>query len=556
MDPSDRTVLNLLPHGSRAIRRGPPPSPSRDELRRVSRFLERQSRMLRTPFHRPILAIVIPILAAACVPTPPGGLARDANTAVPDGYGANATSGSENTALVDWRDFFQDPNLITLIDAALENNQELNIMMQEILVANSEVLSRSGDYLPSVGVRTGAGIERVGEYTSQGQSDEAHEVPANLQDYTIGLYATWEVDIWRRLRNLRDAALHRYLASVEGRNFMVTRIVAEIASAYYELIALDLQLEVLGGNIELQENSLEIVRLQQQAARVTQLAVTRFEAQLRGFQSRQYEVRQQIVETENRINFLAGRFPQHVERDSANFLDLVPPGVQSGLPTQLLENRPDVRRAELLMEAAALDVKAARARFYPALSLDAGVGYHSYDITQLFNTPGSLIYSLFANLTAPLLNRRGITGEYFGANASQMQAVLTYEQSILQAYIDVVNRLAMVENIARSYDLKKQQVDQLIESIEISNLLFNSARADYLEVLTTRRDSLEAQVELIEIKLRQMTTAIQLYQALGGGWSRPEDPEDDNEQTPPSSGSNTDTDVPPQGDATQNGSNP
>ncbi len=429
-------------------------------------------------------------------------------------------------------------------------------MMQEILVANSDVLSRSGDYLPSVGVQAGAGIERVGEYTSQGQSDEMADVPANLQDYTIGLYATWEVDIWRRLRNLRDAALYRYLASVEGRNFMVTRIVAEIASAYYELIALDLQFEVLSGNVELQENSLEIVRLQQQAARVTQLAVTRFEAQLRGFQSRQYEVRQQIVETENRINFLAGRFPQPVERDSANFLDLVPPGVEAGLPTQLLENRPDVRRAELLMEAAALDVKAARARFYPALSLDAGVGYHSYDITQLFNTPGSLIYSLFANLAAPLLNRRGITGEYFGANATQMQAVLTYEQSILRAYVDVVNRLAMVENIARSYELKKLEVEQLTEAIEISNLLFNSARADYLEVLTTRRDSLEAQVELIEIKLRQMTTSIQLYQALGGGWNRAEDAED-NDQTPPSGGSNTETDAqPPQSAAAENGSNP
>ena len=487
-------------------------------------------RVLSNPIQWRGVGLALCLLVLACVPTPPGGLARDANTEVPDGFGGENPVG-ESAALVSWRDFFGDPNLAALIDVALENNQELAIAVQETLVANSEIIARRGEYLPRMGVGIGAGVDGVGEHTSQGASDEQAGLPKTLQSYSIGLYASWEIDIWRRLRNLGDAAVYRYLASVEGRNFTVTRLVAEIARLYYELVALDLQLEVIDSSVELQESALEAVRLQQQAARVTSLAVNRFEAQLRNFQSRQFELRQAIVETENRINFLVGRFPQHVARRTEGFLEQEPAAVSTGLPAALLENRPDVRMAELELSAAELDVKAARARFYPALSIEAGVGYQSYDIRQLLATPSSLIYSLFANLTAPLLNRNDIKADYFGANAEQMQAVLRYERSILNAHIEVVNGVQRIQNLAEAFELKQQRVDRLTESIEISNQLFFSARADYLEVLTTRRDALEAQIELIETKRDQMTATVSLYQALGGGW-RPLEESADDEASP------------------------
>jgi NodT family efflux transporter outer membrane factor (OMF) lipoprotein len=463
--------------------------------------------------------------ASACVPKLPGGGAREPNLEVPDSYGgAGATSGgeaeSQSTAAVDWHDFFADPNLVTLIDEALENNQELNIAIQEILIANNEVMARRSDIWPRVGVGVNGGIDRVGEHTSQGQSDELTGLPPNLQYYSVGLYASWEIDIWRRLRNLRDAAINRYLASIEGRNFMVTRVVAEIASLYYELMALDRQLEVVRTTIELQQQSVDIARLQFQAAEATAVAVSRFEAELRRYQAQEFEIRQRIVETENRLNFLVGRFPQPIARESADFLDREPPDVHAGLPGQLLENRPDIRQAELELEATRFDVRAARARYFPTLSLEAGVGYGAVDIRKLFATPASIIFSIFGNLAAPLLNRRNITAEYFTADAIQMRAVLVYERSILSGYVEVVNRMNLIENLTQSYELREQQVDRLNQSIELSTQLFNAARADYLEVLTARRDSLEAQIELIETKQRQLSAAIQLYQALGGGWRR------------------------------------
>ena len=192
--------------------------------------------------------------------------------------------------------------------------------------------------------------------------------------------------------------------------------------------------------------------------------------------------------------------------------------VKAGIPAKLLDNRPDVKQAELQLAAAKLDVEVAKARFYPALSIDAGVGYQAFNVKHLVATPESLIFNLAGNLTAPLLNRQAIKAEYFTANAEQVQAVFKYEQTLLQAFTEVANQLAMIQNLAKTYDLSSKQVEKLTEAIEISNVLYQSARADYLEVLTTRRDSLDSQMELIETKLRQMHAMVNIYQALGGGW--------------------------------------
>jgi outer membrane protein, multidrug efflux system len=475
---------------------------------------ERHTARARMP-----IAVVVGLVCGGCIPTVPGGPPRAPHRTVPDTFGAPAEATS--SARVDWRTLFPDPRLTALIDVALQNNQELNIAVQEILVLNNEVMARRGEYIPSLAFGAGAGLERAGRYTSQGQADERSGLPADLQRYSLGLYAQWEVDVFGRLRDAAGAAQLRLLASREGRSFMVTRLVAEIASGYYELLALDRRLEIVRNSIELQQSSLDAMRLQQQAARVTMLAVRRFEAQLYAFHSRQFEVTQRIVEVENHLNFLLGRFPQHIARDATGFVDLEPAVVHTGVPADLLENRPDVRRAELELAACALDVSSARARFYPALRLDASVGVQSYDLTRLVTTPDSILYGIFANVMAPLLNRAGITAQYFSANSRQMQAVVNYERAILTAYLEVNTAMNLLRNLTESFGLRRQQVQALTEAVDISMQLFSAARADYLEVLTTRRDSLEAQFDLVENKLRQMTAAVTLYQALGGGWRAP-----------------------------------
>jgi NodT family efflux transporter outer membrane factor (OMF) lipoprotein len=443
-------------------------------------------------------------------------MARVPNRAVPDSFAGLADT--RNSGLIPWRDFFVDANLVALVDAALQRNQELNIAIQETVVANAEVMARRGEYLPKVGFGVGAGDEHVGKFTSQGQSDEMTGLGANLPKYEPGLYASWEIDVWGRLRNLANAASHRYLASVEGRNFMVTRLVAEIASNYYELLALDRQLRVITDNIALQEQALELARAQFQAGRATSAAPARFEANLRAMQSSQYTVQQRIVETENELNFLAGRFPAPIDRATTNFLDQQPAAMAVGVPAELLANRPDIRQAELALTAAGLDVQAARKAFYPSLGIESVIGYQSYDLTKLINTPDSLLFGLIGRAFTPLLNRKGITADFYAANSREMQAVLHYERAVLTAFVEVSNRVSLTRNLSQGYGLKQQQVDRLAQAVDISTELFNLNRADYLEVLTARRELLEAQQELVEMKQRQMVATVTLYQALGGGW--------------------------------------
>jgi len=449
-------------------------------------------------------------------------VSRTENTNVPSGY--NSSQDTLNSAQVRWKDFFTDPNLNALIDTALSNNQELNITLQEIEIARNEVRARKGEYLPSAGIGAGAGVEKVGRYTSQGANDAntdiapGRETPEALPDLMVGVYANWEIDIWRKLRNAKKSAFNRYLSSVEGKNFMVTNLVAEIAGSYYELLALDNQLEIVQQNIEIQSNALKIVKLEKESARVTELAVRKFEAEVYHTQSLQYDIQQRITETENRINFLTGRFPQPVARSSQSFSTLVPDTLYAGIPAQLLENRTDVRQAELDLTASKLDVKVARARFYPSLNISAGVGLRAFDPSFFIKTPQSMLYSIAGNLVAPLINRNALKATYYNANAKQIRAVYKYEQTILNAYVEVANQQAKISNLKKSYDLKAKQVDALNQSITISTNLFKSAKADYMEVLLTQRDALESKFDLVETKMEQMHAMVNMYRALGGGW--------------------------------------
>ncbi|RZJ29978.1 MAG: TolC family protein, partial [Flavobacterium sp.] len=399
-----------------------------------------------------------------------------------------------NTATVSWRTFFKDPNLAALIDEALKNNQELLSTLQEIEIARSEVRARNGAILPSVGLRASAGVEKVGRYTSQGAGDASteitpgHEMPDPLRDYTIGAYANWEVDIWKKLRNSKKAAVNRYLASVEGKNFVMTSLVAEVADSYYELLALDNQLEIVRQNIGLQQNARDIVKLQKYAARSTELAVQKFEAETLSSQALEFDLLQKIRETENKINLLLGRYPQEIKR-TPGFIDSAPMSVSTGIPSQLLENRPDVKQAELELMAAKLDVKAARAEFYPSLGISAGVGFEAFKTSYLFRTPESLLYSVADDLVAPLINRNAIRAEFNSANARQLQALFNYEKTVLTAYLEVSNGLSAVDNLTKRYDLQARQVAALNKSSDAAGELFRSARADYLEVLLTQRDA-------------------------------------------------------------------
>ncbi len=435
----------------------------------------------------------------------------------------NGVTTADNSAQLPIAEFFNDPRLTNLVDQALVSNQQLKILAEEIQIANNEIRRRRGAYLPFVNFLGSAGIEQPSDYTPAGSVDNqlvtplGGPFPSPLPDFLVAADITWQIDIWRQLRNARDAARLRFLASNDGRNYVVTRLAAEIAENYYTLMALDKRLENLDTVIALQEKSLEIAIARKAAARGTELGVQRFQAEVRKNQSEKLIIYQRIVEVENRINYLTGRYPQQVDRVSAQFLDLNLRTLAVGVPAQLLMNRPDIREAERELEASGLDVRVARANFYPKLSIGAGVGYEAFNAKYIF-FPESLIYNVAGNLVAPLINKSAIRADYMNANARQLQAVYDYQRTILNAFIEVINSISKVHNYTNSIAIKRQQLQSLEASVDVASNLFQNARIEYIDVLFAQRDLLDARMVLIDTKKEQLAAVVNAYQALGGGW--------------------------------------
>lgn len=432
---------------------------------------------------------------------------------------ANANSGT-----TPWRQFFTDPNLVSLIETALKNNQELLITLQEIEIAKSGVLAKKGKLTPTVSAGIGAGVKKAGRYTSEGAGDATTEIepgremPDPLGNFEGGLMANWEIDIWKKLRTEKEAAVAHYLSTVEGKNFVLSNLIEEVADNYYELLALDNQLDIIQQYIKLQERALEISKIQKEAAAATELAVKKFEAELAKSKASEYTIRQEITEKENQINALLGRYPQSIVRTKESFMSTMPQTVYTGIPSQLLANRPDIKQAELELKAAKLDVQAARKEFYPSLEISATLGLEAFKPSYLVKLPESIAYNLAGELAGPLINKSAIKANFQTADAKQIQSLYEYDKTILHAYLDVANLMSKVKNIDQYYQMKSQETKALDQSIDIANQLFKNSRADYLEVLLNQRDALDAKMELIEAKQKQLSTVVDIYKSLGGGW--------------------------------------
>jgi NodT family efflux transporter outer membrane factor (OMF) lipoprotein len=441
----------------------------------------------------------------------------------------NGLTTPDNSADVGIIEFFDDPILTSLIVNGLVQNFELKIRNQEIWIASNQIQAARGAYLPFIGGMFRGGFERNSRYMPLGAAEDQLTAPGGvrfpdpLPDVRLSTDLWWQIDIWRQLRNARDAAMHRYVEAIEDRNFLITQLVAEVANNYFELAALEQRLNNFDQTIQLLNQSLEVAQAQKAAARGTELGVQRFLAEVRKNQSQRYIIQQRMIEVSNRINFLVGRYPQRVEHAAWNFIKLDSRTINVGFPPQLLVNRRDIRAAERELAAAGLDVLVARARFFPRLIITAGVGFEAFSPKYLFN-PGALIANTAGELTAPLVNRLAIQADYQSANARQLQAVYEYQRTILNAFTEVINRINGVQNYRNSVGIKLEQVKALEESVQVARDLFNRpiveefARVDYVDVLLATRDLLEARSSLIETKQQQLAAIVNAYQALGGGY--------------------------------------
>jgi NodT family efflux transporter outer membrane factor (OMF) lipoprotein len=431
---------------------------------------------------------------------------------------------SINISMLSWKQFFNDADLIVLLDIAVRNNPDEFMAMQKMKAAEARVNFWNNKMLPDLNAVASGSQRKFGMYTMDGAGNASTEilpgriVPVNLPDYYLGLQSSWEIDMWGKLKNRKRSAVARYLSTIEGKNLVMTNLIAGIATTYYELLALDFQLDIIKETIKLQENALKIVKIQKQSAQTNDLAVKQFEAQLLNSKSLEIEILQQITESENLINFYCGRFPQVVVRNKSTFMNSLPQQIQTGIPSDLLKNRPDIRQAELEMITSKADVKAAKAAFYPSFVINGGIGFQAFKPDLLFTSPQSAIYNLVGTLVAPLINRNAIKAEFKAANALQISTMYNYQKAIINAYVEVYNEMVRVDNLQKIYNYKSQEVDVFTKAIESSSALFRTGNASYLEVLMTHKNVLVSRLELVTARKKQYQSVVSIYKALGGGW--------------------------------------
>ncbi len=472
-----------------------------------------------------LLALSASLVLSSCKVAPP--VQMPEASPLPESFLPSRDS-SRNSAELPWKEFFDDPYLVFYIEKGIANNLDLRMAIQRIQMAHASVRVAKGAFFPTLSASAAVGQRKFGEYTMDGIGNfdtnfstnlpPEKRVPEHLPDYWLGVQSVWEIDLWGKLRNQKKSAVARFLATEKARHLIVTSLVAEIARNYYELIALDNELQIIQQNIQLQQTAVDLINAQKAAGRATELAVKQFTAQLLNTRSREAIIRQMIVYDENQINLLLGRFPQIVERGRPILDHRLPGEIHAGIPSQLLTRRPDIAQAELRLEAAKCDVKAARAAFLPSLAITSSLGVQSFRPEQLFNSPGSMAYSVFGGLTAPVFQRNMLKADYQRASAAQIELFYDYQKLVINGFQETVTGLQRIENLQTASSFKQQEVTTLQEAVATSNDLYVAGLASYLEVILAQKNVLEAELELAETRKEQFFSVIDLYRALGGGW--------------------------------------
>ncbi len=461
------------------------------------------------------------LLAALTACAPPATNVTVRELALPGSF--DRATGGPSAGTIDWRTFFGDPQLAALVGEALEANTDVQIAVQRIELARFGVRRATGARLPEVSLAAGAAVRRFGLYTMDGAGNATTDitpgriVPNPLGDLGVRVQASWEVDLWGRLRGLRGAARAQYLASIEGAHLVVTNLVADIAIAYIELVALDEVREILVETLARQAEALDVMRAQKEAGRTNELAVQQFDAQLAETRALDAATTQQIVELEMQLNVLLGRLPRPIARSKALLDREVPSTLDAGVPSELLRNRPDIREAELQVQAAKLDVAATRAAFFPQLQLSAEIGLQAFEPRYLVR-PDSIAGALVGGLVAPLLNRRGLEADHASARATQLQALHAYRGAVVRSFAEVTAGLSALAQSSEIVAARTRRQAATASTVETADALFRAGKATYLEVLVAQQQTLEARLDLVEALRDRHIARIRLYRALGGGW--------------------------------------
>lgn len=454
-------------------------------------------------------------------------LTQDEKIVLPETYGETYSSSDTTTiANLSWREFFQDPILKQYIETALTNNPSFQQTIESVRLAENQLLRAKGGMLPNISAGLGAGVQRFGDYTMDGvgntttntpdlQKDK--HIPNPYSDFNLGIQFQWEADIWGKLSHKKQAAASRWMASAEAVRYAQTLLISTLATQYFDLVSLDRQKRIIQKGIDNTEASFKLTYELKQEGEVTQLAVDQFESRLIRLKGMLLKCDLMIGTKERAISTLLGSYPMKIER--SNFHDVLKYSypTEMGVPSQLIYNRPDVRRAELELLATKADTEAARKAFFPSLTLNVGGGFNAFDIGKWFTAPASVIYNFAAGLTAPIFKQHEIKALWLDAKSSQRIALLNYQETAIKAYEEVINLIQTNDNLAKRNELKLKERKLHQRSILDAKELFQLSFIGYLEVLSADEKFMECELEYTSLCTDRCLNQIMLYRALGGG---------------------------------------
>ncbi|WP_081208322.1 efflux transporter outer membrane subunit [Salegentibacter sediminis] len=418
---------------------------------------------------------------------------------------------SLNMADIAWDEVFADSMLRKYIANGLENNIDIRRAIQQMLMAEAYVKQGKAGYFPSLNVGANLNHQILSKNSQFGSFFDG-----SITQYDVTGNLSWEADIWGKIRSNERAFQASYLQSAAAHKAVQTRLIANIASTYYQLLSLDAQKEITEETIANRQRSLETTKALKEAGNLTEVGVQQTQAQLYTAQALLIDINNQIRLLENSFSILLGEGPQSIERSQLEDQDINTP-LNTGVPAQLLRNRPDVIAAEYNLVNAFELTNVARSNFYPSLSFSATGGFQSLELDQLFNA-NSLFANLASSLMQPVLNGRKIRTQFEVAEAQQEDALLNFKQAILNAGKEVSDALYNYEASSEKIKVLNQEYGAYARATEYSEELLNNGFANYLEVLTARENALNSQLNLINARYSQLQAMVDLYRALGGGW--------------------------------------
>jgi multidrug efflux system outer membrane protein len=458
-----------------------------------------------------ILMVIAATLLSACVTKK---YERPTTLSTDKLFRDQAAADSTNLANMPWQSVFKDAKLSALIQKGLDQNLNLKNAIENIVQARASLRQSKLAYYPNLNLDANV--------TRTKQSEAGLNFPAGINintlttTYKLGLSTSWEADIWGKLSSTKRAALATYLATDAAKQAVQTQLIADIANNYFLLLSYDKSLEITQQTLEARVKNVETIKALKEGAIVTGAAVVQSEANRYAAEVLIPDIKQNIRETENALNILLGQAPGPIERGVLGEQQ-TPDNLAIGLPSQLLQNRPDVRQAEFNFRVAFENTNLARTYFYPSLTLTASGGFSNLELKNFFDN--SIFYSIIGGLTQPLFNQGLNKARLTTAQSQQLQALNSFQQSLLIAGQEVSNAMYSYQMAVEKEDSREKQIESLVKAVDFTQqLLEYSSATNYTDVLTSEQNLLSAQLNGINDNLQKLQALVDLYRALGGGW--------------------------------------